>query len=264
MTVSIAAKTTPESGKVMLTVTPVAADVSHKIYYRVISSDPTTMNVGDTITASEWTEVSGTSAFELGATNGSYIEVVEITSADNKVTKWGKSTATADEYVAPVAAIGMTASIAAKATPESGKVMLIVTPGAADVNHKVYYKVVTTDPTVMNVGDTITTSEWTEVSGMTAFEISATNGTYIEVVEITSADNKVTKWGKSTATDDGYVAPGAATGITVSVIAKAIPESGRVVLAVTGGAITLNSQFHYRVVTTDPTVMNVGDTITTS
>lgn len=265
MTASVTAKSTPESGKVMLTVTPGASDESHKVYYRAVSSDPTAMNVGDTITTSAWTEVTGTTAQEISVVNGSYIEVVEITSADSKVTKWGKSAVTADGYVAPVAATGMGTSVGPKLIPEDGKIMLGVAPEASDANHKIYYRVVSSDPSGMYKGEIIDTDEWKEVIGIAPKEISAVDGSYIEVVEITIADSKVTKWGKSAATNDWYTVPvpGSASGITVSVVPKAIPENNKVVLAATSSAIVPNSQLFYIVTATQPVARNVGDTINT-
>lgn len=101
MTVNAAAKSTPESGKIMLTVTPAASDANHKVYYRITDSDPTAPNVGDFIILEGWKAVTDTNAHELSVPNGSYIEAIEVTT-DKIVTKWGKSAATNDEYVASV------------------------------------------------------------------------------------------------------------------------------------------------------------------
>ena len=264
LTTSLAPKAAPESGKVMLSVTPGASAGSHKIYYRVVSSDPATMEVGDIITVSDWTEVTGTAAQEIAAVNGSYIEAVEITTSDSRVTKWGKSAATNDGYVPPVAATGMGTSVAPKLIPESSRVMLGVAPAASDANHKVYYRVVSSDPAGMYIGDVIDINAWVEVTGSDPQEIVAVNGSYIEAVEITTSDSRVTKWGKSAATNDGYVSSSVAEGITVSVSPKAIPESNKVVLAATSSAIVANSRLLYRITASDPAAPNVGDTITIS
>ena len=264
MGTSVAPKLMPESGRIMLGVAPAASDANHKVYYRVVSSDPAGMYIGDVIDISAWVEVTGTDPQEIGAVNGSYIEAVEVTIADSRVTKWGKSAATNDGYVPPVAAAGLTAGVAPKSTPESGKVMLTVTPGASDGSHKIYYRVVSADPAAPNVGDIITAGSWTEVTGTGPQEISAVNGSYIEAVEITIADSRVTKWGKFAATNDGYVPLSVAAGITVSVLPKAIPESNKVVLAATSSAIVANSRLLYRVTASDPAAPNVGDTITIS
>ncbi|MEN6351581.1 MAG: S-layer homology domain-containing protein [Syntrophomonas sp.] len=208
ITTSVAAKSTPENGKVMLTISTAVSGADYKIYYRVVDSNPSAQNVGDIITVGNWNEnSSGTSAFEVSAVDGKYIEAVEITTADNKITKWGKTTATDDGYT-PVAASGITASADAKSTPENGKVMLTISTAVSGADYKIYYRVVNSDPSAPNVGDSITVANWTEnSSGTTAFEVSAADGKYIEVVEITTADNKITKWGKTAATNDGYTAP---------------------------------------------------------
>ncbi|AGX44364.1 Ig-like domain-containing protein [Clostridium saccharobutylicum] len=116
--------------------------------------------------------------------------------------------ATANVIVAnPMIATGMTVIVEPKTTPEDGRLMLTVTPEAEDANHKVYYRILDGQPTPMNVGAVINPTDWTELSDTLPHEISAENGMYVEVVEVTTDDNKVTKWGKSSETNDGYVAP---------------------------------------------------------
>ncbi len=110
--------------------------------------------------------------------------------------------------VEPIAASGITASVAAKTTPENGKVMLTISTAVnSDGNHKIYYRVVDSEPSAPNVGDSITIGNWTEnTNGISSFEVAAADGKYIEVVEISTADSKISKWGKTAATDDGYTA----------------------------------------------------------
>lgn len=118
--------------------------------------------------------------------------------------------------VTPVPASGMTVNAAAKSTPESGKIMLTVSPAASDANHKVYYRITDSDPTAPNVGDFIILEGWKAVTDTNAHEISVPNGSYIEAIEVTT-DKIVTKWGKSAATNDEYVAS-VTTPITGSVV----------------------------------------------
>ncbi|WP_234125051.1 X2-like carbohydrate binding domain-containing protein [Clostridium hydrogenum] len=300
LTVEAAAETPAVSGKVNLTVTPAAIDANHKVYYQVVDSNPTALNVGDVITPSDWIEVTDANAHEIAVQNGKYIEAVEVTTADNKVTNWGKSGAIADGYIAssslstntanfdkntanqedisigltlngnyftsitngiytlvngtdyrvsgntvtinkaylaslgtgtealvfnfsegnpqtlnvtvtdttPIAASGLTVTAAAETPAVSGKVNLTVTPAAQDSNHTMLYRIVNSNPTALNVGDEVEPGDgWIVVADTNAHEISVANGQYIEAIEVTNGDYKVTKWGKSSATADGYIAP---------------------------------------------------------
>ncbi|MCB2301130.1 Ig-like domain-containing protein, partial [Clostridium tagluense] len=139
MTAVVLPKSPASENKVMLTVSTAASDANHKVYYRVVDADPSAMNVGDVITPANWTEVADTSAHETIIANGKFVEIVEVTTSDRKVTRWGKSVATNDNYTAPVAATGMTAVVLPKGTPEVSKVLLTVSTAASDANHKVYY-----------------------------------------------------------------------------------------------------------------------------
>jgi hypothetical protein len=76
--------------------------------------------------------------------------------------------------------------------------------------------VVTSAPSGLSVGDTIITNDWILLEELNGIEIVAENGSYVEVVEITAADNKVTQWGRSNIVSDGYIPliiPDAPTGL---------------------------------------------------
>ena len=148
------------------------------------------------------TEVTGANTIALAA-GGNTVAYIKVTAEDGTTELFYAVTIT--RAAAPVPATGITASVAAKGTPEDGKVMLTIsTEVTAGGLHEIYYRIVDTDPAALNVGDEITTGEWTEnTDGTAAFEISAVDGKFVEVVEITTADSKVTKWGKTGATDDG-------------------------------------------------------------
>ncbi|MBI4858247.1 MAG: Ig-like domain-containing protein [Acetobacterium woodii] len=108
----------------------------------------------------------------------------------------------------PTAASGLTLSVAAKSTPESGKVNLTIAQAAQSGTFKIYYRAVSTDPSTPNIGDLITPAQWIEnINGTAAFEISAIDGKYVEAVEVTIADNRITKWGKTGPTEDSYIPP---------------------------------------------------------
>ncbi|MCB2301100.1 hypothetical protein, partial [Clostridium tagluense] len=206
MTVMVLPKSTPLNGRVMLTVSTAASDANHKVYCRAVLVDPSAVNVGDVIDTRYWSEVLTTSAHETIVANGKFVEVVEVSIADSKVTRWGKSGATNDGYTAPVAATGMTVEVSAKVPASKDRVKLTVSTAASDANHKVYYRVVTVDPSAMNVGDVISPASWTGVTDTSAHEMIIVDGRFVEVVEVTTSDNKATRWGKSVATNDEYTA----------------------------------------------------------
>ncbi|MZP29547.1 hypothetical protein GTO91_07490 [Heliobacterium undosum] len=259
-----AAKTpTAQENKVMLTIST-AAQASHKIYYKVVSADPTAPNVGTAFTATGWTEnTSGTSAFEITATDGQYVEVVEVKDADTTITRWGKTGPVDDGYTAPTAASGLSASAAAKTpTAQENKVMLTIST-AAQASHKIYYKVVSADPTAPNVGTAFTATGWTEnTSGTSAFEITATDGQYVEVVEVKDADTTITRWGKTGPVDDGYTAPTAASGLSAGAAAKTPTAQENKVMLTISTAAQASHKIYYKVVSADPTAPNVGTAFT--
>jgi len=100
LTVSIAAMDPVQDGKIQIT-SIVAAATNHKMYYKV-SASPSAPNVGDFMSlASGWTSIEGTSVAEVSATDGKFIEVVEVSISDSRATRWGFSAATSDGYTAP-------------------------------------------------------------------------------------------------------------------------------------------------------------------
>ncbi|MEN6325921.1 MAG: Ig-like domain-containing protein, partial [Syntrophomonas sp.] len=100
-------------------------------------------------------------------------------------------------------AAGITVTVAAKETPEAGKIQITELTAAA-TDHQIYYRVVSTDPTPMYIGDVIVIDGWTIATDTTVADLAAIDGQFVEAVEITIADSKVTRWGKSSATNDGY------------------------------------------------------------
>ncbi len=261
LTALVAAKATPEAGKVIFTIST-AAQASHKIYYKIVDEEPTAMNVGSVIDTSSWILAVDNNPLEISVADGKYIQVIEVADIDSSVSKWGKSVVTNDGYTPPVAASGLTAAVAVKATPEAGKVMLTVNP-AAQAGHLIYYRVVNAQPAAMTVGDAVYVADvWYQVNSTNAFEVTAADGKYIEVIELTNADQKVSKWGKSIPTEDGYIAPplGAASGLTASVAAKTTPEAGKVMLTVTPAA-QASHLIYYRVVDAQPAAKIVGDVV---
>lgn len=205
----IGSVSSPEDGKIMLTVSTTPQS-GHKIYYRVVDSNPSARTVGSTINLTFdsplWSEVTVQTAFRISATDGKYIEVVEVTNTTtNSVTKWGKTGATNDNYPVPVAATGLTVQVAPMSPVQDGKIQ-ITSVDAAATDCKMYYKV-SNSTSVPYVGDFISLASWTLIEGTSVAEVSATDGKYVEVVEVSISDSKATRWGVSPTTNDGYIAP---------------------------------------------------------
>lgn len=107
LTVSVAAKNTPENDKVNLTITT-ATDLTgtFSIYYRVVTPDPAAPNIGDLITPAAWNLVSNPSSnktvtVEISAPDGKYVEAVKVENADSRVDEWGQAGPTEDDYTPP-------------------------------------------------------------------------------------------------------------------------------------------------------------------
>ncbi|EGT4533342.1 TPA: cell wall-binding repeat-containing protein [Clostridioides difficile] len=83
---------------VMLKVPQKPKNSSYKIYYRVVSNKPSPLEINEKIDLNGWELVEDSNPFELNAKNGQYIEVVEINTSKNKVSRWGRSTPINDGF----------------------------------------------------------------------------------------------------------------------------------------------------------------------
>ncbi|MCC0763400.1 cell wall-binding repeat-containing protein [Clostridioides sp. ES-S-0006-03] len=137
------------------------------------------------------------------------------------------------------------------------KVKIVTEP--KNSNYKIYYKVVSKKPTSKYVGDKIKVSEWDDApySG-TSFEVEARNGFYIEAVEINTSTNKISKWGRSDSTDDGFKSTEVAKGLSANVFI----DGDKVELTTTRA--NSGCEIYYRITSSKPTAMNVGSSITLS
>ncbi|SJT00398.1 cell wall-binding repeat-containing protein [Clostridioides difficile] len=89
----------PEEDYIMVTVLSEPRNLDYNIYYRVVDNKPSAMSVGEKISPKNWDAVPKfNKAFLEKAKDGSYIEVVEINSSTNKVSRWGRSNATDDDF----------------------------------------------------------------------------------------------------------------------------------------------------------------------
>lgn len=222
---SIGPLSSPEEGRVMLTVST-APQSGHKIYYRVVDSNPGTRTVGSMINLSTdsptWAEVISQTAIKITAADGKYIEVVEVTDATKSITKWGKTGVTNDGFPVPVLASGLTIQIGAMSPAQEGKVQ-ITSVSPVETGRKLYYKI--SDAALAPyIGDSIGLASWTSMEGTSVSEVVAIDGKFIQIVEVNMSDSKVTRWGVSAATDDGYTPPVAPTVISATTLGQTFIE----------------------------------------
>lgn len=174
-----------ENNRIMLTVPQKPKNSNYKIYYRVLSYKPSAMRVGDRININDWDLVEDTEPLKVNAKNGSYIEVVEIDYTRKKVSRWGRAGATDDGFKIVANGIKSTVSV-----DENSKVTISVT---GYNGNKVYYRIKTTKPEAMNVGDEIDSSWKSTSNSDIILEGNKVNGLYVELAS--GENNKVEKWG---------------------------------------------------------------------
>ncbi len=89
--------------------------------------------------------------------------------------------------------------------PKKDCVMIRVSSEPKNSDYDLYYRVVEDKPTAMFVGDKINPRYWNVVETYDkSFIEKAKDGSYIEIVEINLSTNKVSRWGRSNITDDGF------------------------------------------------------------
>ncbi|MFL8712003.1 cell wall-binding repeat-containing protein [Clostridioides sp. GD02377] len=96
ISVSVYPCTPPKKDSVMLKVSTKPKSSSYEMYYRIVNSRPSAMNVGSSISKSSWKKVSNQNSFTINVQDGKYIEVVETKTTDSKVNRWGRSGVTND------------------------------------------------------------------------------------------------------------------------------------------------------------------------
>ncbi|HGS9636053.1 TPA: cell wall-binding repeat-containing protein [Clostridioides difficile] len=176
-------------GHVMLTVPQSPKKDDYDIYYRVVSSKPSPMKIDAKVNLSGWNIVVNMDSFSIEADNGSYIEVVEVNS-NRRVERWGKTNETSDGLDIPEVAKGLSATISS-----SDNENIYITTTNAKSGCNIYYRIVSSKPEPMNVGDTIN-SVWKIVNGNSiTLKVSDLNGKYLELAELDNLTSKVTRWG---------------------------------------------------------------------
>lgn len=175
---------------VKVSLTQSARNSNYRIYYRVLANKPSAKKIDTKIDTSDWDIIYDTEPFEVKASNGSYIEVVEVYTSTKAITRWGRTDQVDDGTKNPEIATGLHADV--KFDGEDAKVTIT----SANSGCKLYYSVVSSEPTPMNVGDKISLSRWGEVAGNgISLKTSDLNKKYIELVEINNLDGTVTRWG---------------------------------------------------------------------
>jgi len=207
LTPLIGALSTPGNEQIQLTVSTAPQTTGHKIYYRVVSTEPSARTLGSVVTLdATWIEVTVQTGITVsGVADNRFIEVIEVLASTNGVTKWGKAGPTSDGWPVLVPASGLTVTIASKSTPVESKVDITQITEATS-GYAIYYRV-TNNPTAPYAGTAINLSGWTQILGTTLSDLTVQDGYYVEAVEVKTDTVLVSKWGKSAASDDGYTPP---------------------------------------------------------
>ena len=168
----------------------VAPAEGHKICYRVTTppgTEPTAPIRGELFVATGWTEITTTDV-EISIQDRDYVEVVEV--KDNKVTRWGKAGPADDGYTPPVAASGLSLSIATLDPAIEGRVGVVVSGG--DSGSTYYYMVSPTGSTPPYAGASFVADGWTLYT--LGSSVPAGPGSYLQIVE--TKDGLVLHWGQ--------------------------------------------------------------------
>ncbi|MCC0631272.1 cell wall-binding repeat-containing protein [Clostridioides sp. ZZV15-6388] len=116
----------------------------------------------------------------------------------------GKKPITNDTEYDDERAHGLSVKTEACSTPQKNYIIVTISSKPKNSNYEIYYRVVDDKPSAMYVGEKINPRDWYSVSKSDdSFIEKAKNGSYIEVVEINSSNNRVSRWGRSSSTDDG-------------------------------------------------------------
>ncbi|HFL2414251.1 TPA: cell wall-binding repeat-containing protein [Clostridioides difficile] len=167
-----------------------ARNSNYRIYYRVLANKPSAKKIDTKIDTSDWDLIYDTDPFEIKASNGYYVEVVEITVSNKKITRWGRTDQVDDGTKEQEVATGLHATVSFDG--EDAKISVT----SANPGCKLYYSIISSEPTPMKVGDKINFSRWEEIVGSgIVLKSSDLNKKYIELVEINNLDNTVTRWG---------------------------------------------------------------------
>lgn len=100
---------------------------------------------------------------------------------------------------------GLSVEVNKCSTPKEDSVMVTLFTKPKDSDYKIYYRIVKDKPVAMYVGDRIDLNDWTVVPRSdSSFIIKAKDGSYVEVVEANTLTKRISRWGKSNSTDDGF------------------------------------------------------------
>ncbi|WP_332955445.1 cell wall-binding repeat-containing protein [Clostridioides difficile] len=117
----------------------------------------------------------------------------------------GKKPKTNDTEYNEERARGLSVSTESCLIPRKDYVSVTIHTEAKDSRYKIYYRVVKDKPSAMYVGEKINIGSWDSApKSNNSFVERAKDGSYIEVVEINTSTNKVSRWGRSNVTDDGF------------------------------------------------------------
>ena len=228
---NISGVTTPKLGA-----TPVTSLASTAEYTATISWDPSHNPFRPTTAYTATITLTARTGYTLSgvAVNQFKVAGATTTNTANSGTIKAVFPATEADY-----ASGLSPSLTALDPVQANRMILTLsTVPAAD--HKIFYQITDVNPSAPVKGDSLVGSGWVEIPSVVGFEISINDGDYVQVTEVRNSDNKVTRWGKTGPSNDGYTPQIPASGLTLVIEQTSPPAIDQVVLSVSGGSAGSN------------------------
>ena len=228
---NISGVTTPKLGA-----TPVTSLASTAEYTATISWDPSHNPFRPTTAYTATITLTARTGYTLSgvAVNQFKVAGATTTNTANSGTIKAVFPATEADY-----ASGLSPSLTALDPVQANRMILTLsTVPAAD--HKIFYQITDVNPSAPVKGDSLVGSGWVEIPSVVGFEITINDGDYVQVTEVRNSDNKVTRWGKTGPSNDGYTPQIPASGLTLVIEQTSPPAIDQVVLSVSGGSAGSN------------------------
>lgn len=230
-TTNISGVTAPKLGA-----TPVTSLASTAEYTATISWDPSHNPFRPTTAYTATITLTARTGYTLSGVAVNQFKVAGATTTNpaNSGTIKAVFPATEADY-----ASGLSPSLTALDPVQANRMILTLsTVPAAD--HKIFYQITDVNPSAPVKGDSLVGSGWVEIPSVVGFEITINDGDYVQVTEVRNSDNKVTRWGKTGPSNDGYTPQIPASGLTLVIEQTSPPAIDQVVLSVSGGSAGSN------------------------
>ena len=230
-TTNISGVTAPKLGA-----TPVTSLASTAEYTATISWDPSHNPFRPTTAYTATITLTARTGYTLSGVAVNQFKVAGATTTNpaNSGTIKAVFPATEADY-----ASGLSPSLTALDPVQANRMILTLsTVPAAD--HKIFYQITDVNPSAPVKGDSLVGSGWVEIPSVVGFEISIKDGEYVQLTQVRNSDNKVTRWGKTGPSNDGYTPQIPASGLTLVIEQTSPPAIDQVVLSVSGGSAGSN------------------------